>query len=164
MTLSGAFGPSGFIRFLLAGGVAALVNVLSRLLYSQAVSYTIAVVAAYLTGMATAYVLNRLLVFGPGDRSVSGEMLAFALVNLLAVAQTLVISVARLLCPARVRRGRARRDAGPCGGRDRAGLHQLRRPQVLDLPQSSTLRTCRLQDSKARLRHRFRSSSISTAR
>ncbi len=94
MRLKDAFVTSGLLRFLLAGGVAALVNVLSRLLYSQAVTYTVAVVAAYLTGMATAYVLNRLLVFGPGDRGVPGEMLAFALVNLLAVVQTLVISLA----------------------------------------------------------------------
>ena len=93
MRLRAAFERSGLLRFLLAGGVAALVNVLSRLLYSQAVSYTVAVVAAYVTGMATAYVLNRLLVFGPGDRGVPGEMLAFVMVNLLAVAQTLVISL-----------------------------------------------------------------------
>ena len=93
MRLREAFERSGFLRFLLAGGFAALVNVLSRILYSQAVSYPVAVVAAYLTGMATAYVLNRLLVFGPGDRGLPGEMLAFALVNLLAVAQTLVISL-----------------------------------------------------------------------
>jgi putative flippase GtrA len=93
MRLRDAFGASSLLRFLLAGGVAALVNVLSRLLYSQAVSYTVAVVAAYVTGMATAYVLNRLLVFGPGDRGVPGEMLAFVMVNLLAVAQTLVISL-----------------------------------------------------------------------
>jgi putative flippase GtrA len=87
------FWNSGFIRFLFAGGVAALVNVLSRLLYSEAVPYAPAVVLAYLTGMATAYVLNRLLVFGAGDRGMPGEMLAFALVNLLAVAQTLAISL-----------------------------------------------------------------------
>jgi putative flippase GtrA len=43
--------------------------------------------------MATAYLLNRFLVFGPGDRGVPGEILAFALVNLLAVAQTLAISL-----------------------------------------------------------------------
>lgn len=93
MRLREAFERSGFLRFVLAGGVAALVNVLSRLLYSEAVAYPVAVVAAYLTGMATAYVLNRALVFGPGDRGIPGEMLAFALVNLLAVAQTLVISL-----------------------------------------------------------------------
>ena len=93
MTLRGALAASGFLRFLLAGGFAALVNVLSRLLYSQIVPYASAVVLAYLTGMATAYVLNRLLVFGPGDRRMPGEMLAFAIVNLLAVAQTLAISL-----------------------------------------------------------------------
>jgi len=84
---------SGFIRFVLAGGFAALVNVVSRLGYSELMPYAAAVVIAYLTGMATAYLLNRFLVFGPGDRGVPGEMLAFALVNLLAVAQTLAISL-----------------------------------------------------------------------
>lgn len=92
MTLGG-FATTGFVRFLLAGGIAALVNVLSRLLYSEVLPYAAAVIVAYLTGMATAYVLNRLLVFGPGDRGLPGEMLAFAAVNLLAVAQTLVISL-----------------------------------------------------------------------
>ena len=86
--------PSGVVRFLLAGGVAALVNVLSRLLYSEVAPYAAAVVAAYVTGMATAYVLNRWLVFGPGDRGMPGEVAAFVVVNLVAVAQTLVISLA----------------------------------------------------------------------
>jgi putative flippase GtrA len=84
---------SGFFRFVLAGGFAAVVNVVSRLGYSELMPYAAAVVFAYLTGMATAYLLNRFLVFGPGDRGVPGEMLAFALVNLLAVAQTLAISL-----------------------------------------------------------------------
>jgi putative flippase GtrA len=84
---------SGFFRFVLAGGFAAVVNVVSRLGYSELMPYAAAVVFAYLTGMATAYLLNRFLVFGPGDRGVPGEMLAFALVNLLAVTQTLAISL-----------------------------------------------------------------------
>jgi putative flippase GtrA len=84
---------SGLPGFLLAGGFAALVNVLSRVLYSEIAPYAAAVVAAYLTGMVTAYALNRFLVFGPGDRGMPAEMFAFALVNLLAIAQTLVISL-----------------------------------------------------------------------
>jgi putative flippase GtrA len=88
-----AFLELGFVRFVLAGGFAAVVNVLSRLLYSEAIPYAPAVVLAYVTGMATAYVLNRTLVFGAGDRGVPGEMLAFTLVNIAAVAQTLVISL-----------------------------------------------------------------------
>lgn len=84
---------SGFIQFALAGGFAAIVNIASRLGYSELMPYAAAVVLAYLTGMATAYLLNQFLVFGPGDRGVPREMLAFALVNLLAVAQTLVISL-----------------------------------------------------------------------
>ncbi len=89
-----AAGAAGFLRFVAAGGVAAAVNVLSRIGYSEVMPYAAAVVVAYLTGMATAYLLNRLLVFGPGDRGIPGELAAFALVNLLAVAQTLAISLA----------------------------------------------------------------------
>lgn len=94
MTLKESFASRGFLRFLLAGGFAALVNVLSRMLYSEVVPYAAAVIAAYVTGMETAYLLNRLLVFGPGDRGMTGEIAAFVAVNLLAVAQTLVISLA----------------------------------------------------------------------
>src|SRR5213593_1373813 len=93
MSRIGEFFQLGFVRFVLAGGFAALVNILSRLAYSEAIPYAAAVVLAYVTGMVTAYVLNRTLVFGPGDRGVPGEMLAFTLVNVAAVAQTLVISL-----------------------------------------------------------------------
>jgi putative flippase GtrA len=82
-----------FVGFLLAGGIAALANVLSRLGYSLLVPYPVAIVLAYVTGMAVAYLLNRTLVFGPSDRGIPGEMLAFAVVNLLAVGQTLAVSL-----------------------------------------------------------------------
>jgi putative flippase GtrA len=90
-----------FVRFLLAGGSAAAVNVAARLLFSLVLPYAAAIVAAYLAGMAAAYLLNRLLVFGAGDRGLTGEVAAFALVNLAGVAQTLGVSLllARWLLP-----------------------------------------------------------------
>ncbi|HID48267.1 MAG TPA: GtrA family protein, partial [Chromatiales bacterium] len=44
-----------FQRFLLVGGVAALVNFLARIALNQAMSFRWAVFVAYLIGMLTAY-------------------------------------------------------------------------------------------------------------
>lgn len=86
------FASAKFIRFLVAGGLAALANIASRALLSRSIDYIPAIVIAYLIGMATAYFLNRMLVFGKGDRRVHEEMGYFALVNVLAIAQTIVVS------------------------------------------------------------------------
>lgn len=80
-------------RFLLAGGVAALANFGSRFAFSLALPYPAAVVAAYGVGMVTAFVLMRRYVFAPGSRSLAQQVAAFVGVNLLAVAQTLAVSL-----------------------------------------------------------------------
>jgi putative flippase GtrA len=83
-----------FVRFLAAGGVAAAANFGSRFLYSLALAYEYAIVAAYITGMTVAFVLMRGHVFN-ADRGKPGKQIVwFVGVNLLAVAQTLVISLA----------------------------------------------------------------------
>ncbi len=99
MTLTGE--RQRFLMFLAAGGIAALVNVLSRIALSRMMPYEAAIVVAYLAGMAAAYVLNRLYVFEASGRGVHDEFLRFALVNLLAVAQVWIVSVglARLVFP-----------------------------------------------------------------
>jgi putative flippase GtrA len=91
-----------FILFLIAGGTAALVNILSRIVINWFVSYEVAIVLAYLCGMTAAYVLNRQFVFEASGRGLHSEYLRFALVNVLAVAQVWVVSVglARLVFPA----------------------------------------------------------------
>ncbi|MCW9024897.1 MAG: GtrA family protein [Gammaproteobacteria bacterium] len=82
-----------FIRFIMVGGFAAIVNFVSRILYSEWTSFRIAVVVAYLTGMVTAYLLSKLLVFAPSGKPASQEFLYFSLVNLAAVIQVWFISV-----------------------------------------------------------------------
>jgi putative flippase GtrA len=81
------------IRFLLTGGLAAGVNVLSRIAFSRFVSFEVAIVLAYLIGMTTAYTLNRSFVFKRSGRSIGDEYLRFTIVNLAAVAQVWVVSV-----------------------------------------------------------------------
>ena len=88
------FYSTKFARFLLAGGIAAVVNIGSRIALSGVMAYVPAIVAAYLFGLTTAYVLNRAMVFGRGDRSVMAEVAVFAAVNVLAIAQTLAVSLA----------------------------------------------------------------------
>lgn len=83
-----------FAGFLLAGGLAALANLSSRWVFSHVFSYPVAIVAAYGVGMITAFVLMRGQVFGSSGAGLAREAGAFTVVNLLAVAQTLLVSLA----------------------------------------------------------------------
>jgi len=88
-----AWRSSPFVRFLLAGGIAALANILARVVLSLFMGYEIAVVIAYLVGMVTAYVLMRLFIFERSRRSVVSEWIRFSLVNFIALAQVWLVSV-----------------------------------------------------------------------
>ena len=90
-----------FIRFLLAGGIAAAANFGSRFVFSQWLPYGVAIVLAYLVGMTVAFVLMRRHVFTDSQSALGPQIVKFAGVNLLAVLQTLLISLvlARWLLP-----------------------------------------------------------------
>ena len=91
-----------FLKFLVTGGIAALVNLLSRYALNHVMSFEAAVVLAYLLGMATAYLLARRFVFDASGRSMASEVRRFVLVNLVALGFVWVISVglARVVFPA----------------------------------------------------------------
>lgn len=89
----GAFQSRQFLIFLLTGGLAAAVNFGSRILYNQWMSFSAAIVVAYITGMITAFVLARLFVFKGSGRTLHQSALYFVLVNLVAVLQTWIISL-----------------------------------------------------------------------
>jgi putative flippase GtrA len=82
-----------FIRFLITGGIAAAVNFFSRIFYNQYCSFSMAVIYAYLTGMITAFVLAKLFVFNKTTQSLKNSTIIFALVNIVAAAQTWLISM-----------------------------------------------------------------------
>lgn len=84
---------SQFVLFLLVGGAAAGVNFFSRMAINHWTSYAWAVGGAYLIGMATAFVLNRLFVFKQSTQAVHHQALWFILVNAFALVQTLAVSV-----------------------------------------------------------------------
>ncbi|QDM17985.1 GtrA family protein [Tardiphaga sp. vice278] len=82
-----------FVVFLLVGGFAAGVNVLSRIIFNLSFSYDVSVVLAYPVGMTVAYVLNRIYVFETSGRGVAGEYVRFGLVNVVALIQVWLVSV-----------------------------------------------------------------------
>lgn len=91
-----------FSLFLLAGGLAAAANYSSRFGFSLWFDYATAIVLAYLVGMAVAFALMRQYVFDGRGKSVGPQVARFIGVNMLAVIQTLVVSLllARWALPA----------------------------------------------------------------
>ncbi len=91
-----------FGLFLVAGGIAALANYGSRFGFSVWFSYPVAIVLAYLVGMAVAFALMRQYVFDGRGKAIGPQALRFVGVNVLAVLQTLIVSLllARWLLPA----------------------------------------------------------------
>ena len=83
-----------FLGFLLTGGLAAVVNFGSRILYNRWLDFSSSVVLAYFTGMVTAFILARRFVFTQSSQSVQRSAMFFVLVNGVAVLQTWAISMA----------------------------------------------------------------------
>ena len=81
-----------FARFVLAGGLAAIANWVSRFVFNLVMSYPAATVAAYAVGMAVAFVLNKRYVFPYSRRPLAMEMSYFALFNLAAFPVVWVIA------------------------------------------------------------------------
>ena len=95
-------GRAQVVRYLLAGGVAALANYGSRFVLNVWMPFEPAVVLAYLVGMGTGFVLMRRFAFGSGTQRVGTQALWYAAVNLFAIAQTVAVSsvLLRVVLPA----------------------------------------------------------------
>jgi putative flippase GtrA len=86
-------GPRQLLRFLAAGGAAALLNFGSRVLFSEFMPFGHAVALAFCVGLVSAFLLSRRFVFGPSGRGVAREIGWFVAVNIAALAQTWLLSV-----------------------------------------------------------------------
>jgi len=82
--------PQG--RFVIAGGIAALVNWLVRFPIELAVAYFAALLLATSIGMACGFLLYRSWVFPGSTRSLAGQIRDFILVNLTGQATMLAIA------------------------------------------------------------------------
>lgn len=93
---------SRFALFLITGGMAAAVNIVTRMLLELYCSYEVAVGLAYLVGMVTAFILARVFVFRPVGGGAHGQFVRFALVNGVAFVQVWLVSVglAEIVFPA----------------------------------------------------------------
>jgi putative flippase GtrA len=81
-----------FVTFVVAGGLAAAVNVGVRSLLGLWLDYGPSIVLAYIAGMITAFVLNRMFVFSNTSNRLHRQVAWFTAINLIAVLQTLVVS------------------------------------------------------------------------
>lgn len=84
---------SRFAAFLVIGGLAAGVNWLSRFAYERAMPFSVAVIAAYATGMVVAFVLFQRFVFPGSPQPRRQQALRFCLVNLAGMAQTWAVAM-----------------------------------------------------------------------
>ncbi len=95
MTTKNALLDDPRIRFLLAGGSAALLNWLVRFPLSQVMPYPAAVLAALVVGMCYGFVIYRQWAFvSPGTRSLFAEIRDFLLVNAAGAAVTFAVAIA----------------------------------------------------------------------
>lgn len=81
------------VQFILVGGFAAAVNLAARIVLSRWISYGAAIVVAYLIGMVTAFLLNKMFVFRDATNRIHHQVIWFTIINLAAVLQTLAVSV-----------------------------------------------------------------------
>jgi putative flippase GtrA len=77
-----------FVRFLACGGFAAAVNWASRFAWNTIMPFSLAVLAAYATGMVVAFVLFREFVFDRGSTGTSEQVRNFVMVNIVGMAAT----------------------------------------------------------------------------
>lgn len=82
-----------FLKFLVTGGTAAVLNFTSRIFYNQWLDFSQSIILAYLTGLITAFILARLFVFTESSQPIHHSVLYFVLINLVAAAQTWGISI-----------------------------------------------------------------------
>lgn len=82
-----------FAGFVLVSGLAAAANFGARVLFSQWIGYAAAIGAAFVVGLTTAFALNRRFVFPDPAAPLATQFGRFVVVNLLALLQTLLISL-----------------------------------------------------------------------
>ncbi len=85
---------SQFILFLLGGGIAAGLNWASRFVFSLWMPFSFAVVAAFFVGLVAGFLIMRVFVFDGEKKPVAPQALIYVVINLFALAQTLLISLA----------------------------------------------------------------------
>lgn len=79
--------------FLLAGGIAATLNFGSRFIFSVFLPLEVAVILAFGVGMFSGFLLMRVFVFNGVLKPIAPQAAKFIGINLLALAQTLIVTL-----------------------------------------------------------------------
>lgn len=88
-----------FLSFIVCGGIAALANIASRIVFSLWMNYSLAIVFAFIVGMITAFILFRVFVFSEKRKkdsyrfNVVTQILWYIFINAIALLQTWGISI-----------------------------------------------------------------------
>ena len=82
-----------FPLFILAGSIAALLNVISRIILTIFLNFELSIFISYLIGMFSSFVLQRKYVFKNTKKSYKKSFAAFSLVNLFALIQVWLVSL-----------------------------------------------------------------------
>ena len=77
----------------MVGFIAALINVISRIILTIFLNFEISVFISYLIGMVTAFLLQRKYVFKSTKKSYKRSFAAFSLVNVFALIQVWSVSL-----------------------------------------------------------------------
>lgn len=85
--------PPRPLAFVAVSAFAALCNFVTRVVLTRIVPYPAAIVGAFFVGLGTAFYLNRRFVFEAEDGSLVRQLVAFVAVNLVGLAQTMIVSL-----------------------------------------------------------------------
>ena len=88
------FDSKEFLRFLYAGGIAAIVNFLSRIFFNLWFDFSTSVYLAFAVGLVTAFFFKKQFVFTEGKQPIMHSIGYFILVNIIGLLQTLAITMA----------------------------------------------------------------------
>lgn len=91
-----------FLKFVLTGGLAAVVNIVLRWIVNGVMPFELAVVVAYLIAMTVAFVLSKIFVFDPSRLPAQTQFVRFAMVNVVSLLIVWAVSFGlyRLVFPA----------------------------------------------------------------
>ena len=86
-------GHTEFLQFLFVGGIAAGINFISRIGFSEFFSYRMSIVLAYIVGMIIAFTLFKHYVFEKSGHHYIDEVKGFIIVNIFGIIQVWLISI-----------------------------------------------------------------------
>jgi putative flippase GtrA len=82
-----------FFLYILVGSFSGVISFCFRVLVNRWVSFSIAIILAYLVGMITAFILAKLFIFKKSQQPLHRTIIIYSVINLLGLLQTLFITL-----------------------------------------------------------------------